>query len=213
MWKLVQTSWRKFIYVQGECGWGSSVRNELAVKINVKGDRLAGRPLFWQSACKPGSVPLAGCLSFIYAMCHHIAKAFYPPARASNPQTPVYMNLQPPRHTARTSLHGRWALTPPSHPYPSHLKRRGGYFLLRYSAFTDSFLLGSGVLCAARTFLLCFLGNGDRLSDCLFLCFCLYLHAGLCFAKVRQNGIICKFNCGVLSYRYFYLDVLCRKVC
>ena len=80
---------------------------------------LRGEPHFvWQSACKPGSVPLAGRLSFIYAMCHHIAKAFYPPAWASNPQTPVYMNLQPPRHTARTSLHGRWALTPPSHPYP-----------------------------------------------------------------------------------------------
>ncbi len=76
------------------------------------------RLLCIQSACKPGSVPLAGCLSFIYAICRHIAKAFYPPARASNPQAPVYMNLQPPRRTARTSLHGRWALTPPSHPYP-----------------------------------------------------------------------------------------------
>ena len=71
-----------------------------------------------QPACKPGSVPQVGCLSFIYAMCHHMAKAFYPPVRASNPQAPVYMNLQPPRRTARTSLHGRWALTPPSHPYP-----------------------------------------------------------------------------------------------
>ena len=94
--------------------------------------------------------PLMGCLSFIYAWCHHNAKAFYPPARASNPQTPVYMNLQPPRHTARTSLHGRWALTPPSHPY----LLTGGYFLLRYFALTNNFLLGSGVLYAARTFLL-----------------------------------------------------------
>ena len=110
--------------------------------------------------------PLMGCLSFIYAWCHHNAKAFYPPARASDPQAPVYMNLQPPRHTARTSLHGRWALTPPSHPYP----RRGGYFLLRYSAFTSSFLLGSGVLCAARTFLLCLWGNGDRPADCVSVC-------------------------------------------
>ena len=73
--------------------------------------------IVFQPTYKPGSVPFAGCLSFIYAVCHHNAKAFYPPARASNPQTPVYMNLQPPRHTARTSLHGRWALTPPSHPY------------------------------------------------------------------------------------------------
>ena len=71
-----------------------------------------------QSDDKPGSVPLTGCLSFIYTLCHHNAKAFYPPAWASNPQTPVYVNLQSPRRTARTSLHGRWALTPPSHPYP-----------------------------------------------------------------------------------------------
>ena len=63
-------------------------------------------------------MPLAGCLSFIYTMCHHRAKAFYPPARTSSPQMPVYMNLQLPRRTARTSLHDRWALTPPSHPYP-----------------------------------------------------------------------------------------------
>ena len=62
--------------------------------------------------------PLDGCLSFIYTLCRHRAKAFYPPARTSSPQMPVYMNLQLPRRTARTSLHDRWALTPPSHPYP-----------------------------------------------------------------------------------------------
>ena len=107
---------------------------------------------YLQPAYKPGSVLLAECLSFIYALCHHNAKAFYPPAWASNPQAPVYMNLQPPRRTARTSLHGRWALTPPSHPY---LLCGGGYFLLRYSAFASGFLLGSGALYAARTFLLC----------------------------------------------------------
>ena len=62
--------------------------------------------------------PRKGCLSFIYTLCHHNIKAFYPPAWASNPQTPVYLNLQLPRRTARTSLHDWWALTPPSHPYP-----------------------------------------------------------------------------------------------
>ena len=118
-----------------------------------------------QSTYKPGSVPFAGCLSFIYIVCHHTTKAFYPPARASNPQTPVYMNLQPPRRTARTSLHGRWALTPPSHPYPV----RGGYFLLRYSAFASSFLLGSGVLCAARTFLLCLTATATDRSAVLLV--------------------------------------------
>ena len=104
-------------------------------------------------------MPLARCLSFIYAVCRHNAKAFYPPAQASYPQAPVYMNLQPPRHTARTSLHGRWALTPPSHPYPL----LGGYFLLRYSTLAGCFLLGSEVLCAARTFLLCLVATA---TDC-----------------------------------------------
>ena len=40
-------------------------------------------------------------------------------------------------------------------PHLLTLTLAGGYFLLRYSALTNSFLLGSGVLCAARTFLLC----------------------------------------------------------
>ena len=144
----------------------------------------------------PGSVPLAGWLSFIYAVCHHNAKAFYPPARTSDPQAPVYMNLQPPRHPARTSLHGRWALTPPSHPYP----RRGGYFLLRYSAFTSSFLLGSGVLCAARTFLLCLATTAtDRLTVCL------------CFADAKLNYFFLIFKlkyllCSFLLFTFAYND-------
>ncbi len=40
-------------------------------------------------------------------------------------------------------------------PHLLTLTLTGGYFLLRYSALADCFLLGSGVLCAARTFLLC----------------------------------------------------------
>ena len=32
--------------------------------------------------------------------------------------TPVYMNFQLPRCTARMLPHDWWALTPPSHPYP-----------------------------------------------------------------------------------------------
>ena len=71
------------------------------------------------------------------------------------------MNLQPPRCTARTSLHGWWALTSPSHPYLVW----GGCFLLHYSAFAGGFLLGSGVLYAARTFLLCLATTAtDRLA-------------------------------------------------
>lgn len=42
----------------------------------------------------------AKCLSFIWDDCHQSTLAAYPPARASNPQTPVYMALQPIRRTA-----------------------------------------------------------------------------------------------------------------
>ena len=138
-------------------------------------------------------------------MCHHIAKAFYPPARASNPQAPVYMNLQPPRHTARTSLHGRWALTPPSHPY----LQAGGYFLLRYSALANSFLLGSGALCAARTFLLCLLRQRRQTVRLSFIYLSLPAKQAFCAAKVRQNRVINKCICGVLFYRFLvYENVL-----
>ena len=37
--------------------------------------------------------------------------------RTGNPQTMVYMNLQPPDDTARRSPDDWWSLTPPSHPY------------------------------------------------------------------------------------------------
>ena len=107
--------------------------------------------------------PLMGWLSFIYAWCHHNAKAFYPPARASNPQTPVYANLQPPRHTARTSLHGRWALTPPSHPYPFG------------RLFSSALLCLHKQLSVRKWSALCCpdfpplpYSNGDRPADCFF---------------------------------------------
>ena len=72
---------------------------------------------------KPGSVPLARRLPFIYSAGYPTALAFYPPSlpcgiRADNPRTMVYANLQPPDGTARRSPAVWWALTPPSHPYP-----------------------------------------------------------------------------------------------
>ena len=110
-------------------------------------------------------MPLAGCLSFIYALCHHNAKAFYPPTQASNLQTSVYMNLQPPRHTARTSLHGWWALTPPSHPYRSEERR----------LFSSALLCSRGHLSVRKWSALCCpdfpplpYGNGDRPIGCFY---------------------------------------------
>ena len=65
--------------------------------------------------------------------------------------TMVYMNLQPPEGTARRSPGGWWSLTPPSHPYS---KRYGAVvlFCLILLSPTAS-IFGSGVSCAARTFL------------------------------------------------------------
>ena len=70
-------------------------------------------------------------------------------------------------------------------PHLLTLTLAGGYFLLRYSTFTSGFLLGSGVLCAARTFLLCIWSNGDRLSDCLYLYSC-----KTCAKIVQKSGKI-----------------------
>ena len=165
---------------------------------------IAGRSRFWQSAYKPGSVPLAGCRSLIYTMCHHIAKAFYPPARASNPQAPVYMNLQPPRHTARTSLHGRWALTPPSHPYPCGRLFSSALLCLRRQLSVRKW----SALCCPDFPPLPFTATA---TDCptvfylpVFAC-----KAGFCAAKVRQNRVINKCICEVLFYRFLvYENVL-----
>ena len=63
-----------------------------------------------QSPCKPGPVPLAGCLPFIYSAGYPTALAFYPPSwlapRTDSPQPMVYANLQPPDGTARRSPAG-----------------------------------------------------------------------------------------------------------
>ena len=48
----------------------------------------------------------------------------------------------------------RWALTPPSHPYPTVIVTAGGYFLLHWFTLTDDFQLRSRMLYVARTFLL-----------------------------------------------------------
>jgi len=45
---------------------------------------------------------------------------------------------------------------------------RGGYFLLRYSALTNSFPLGNMVLCVARTFL--FSAQTEKRQAGLLLC-------------------------------------------
>ena len=143
-------------------------------------------------------MPLVGCLSFIYALCRHNAKAFYPPAQASNPQAPVYMNLQPPRHTARTSLHGRWALTPPSHPYPCGRLFSSALLCLRRQLSVRKW---SALCCPDFPPLPC--GNGDRPIGCFYGA-----------AKVIKNfglSLLCKhlYSCSVCPKCDF--TVACSK--
>ena len=83
--------------------------------------------------------------------------------RASNPQAPVYMALQPIRRTAADVTTDAGELLP--HLFTLIPTSRDGYFLLRYSALTNSFPLGNMVLCVARTFLF------DERSD-KPTCFC-----------------------------------------
>ena len=108
-----------------------------------------------QSAYKPSSVPHRNEVSVIYlsdVLPRHFSSLPSDMERAAL-ITSVYMTLQLLRRTARhvaMRLVGSYSTFSPL-PLP---ERRGGCFLLRYSTLADSFLLGSRMLCVARTFLL-----------------------------------------------------------
>lgn len=71
--------------------------------------------------------------------------------RTSNPQSLVYMALQPIRRTAANVAISTGRLLP--HLFTLIPPKRDGSFLLRYSALANSFPLGNMALCVARTFL------------------------------------------------------------
>ena len=117
--------------------------------------------------CKPSSVLLGLCWSIAHnrpsesSLRHssmHCALtqatlALYPSASGEQPYIlPIYLSLQPVGGTVpATLLPGRWALTPPFHPYPSC---DGRLFSVTFNlAVADNFPLRSTVLCVARTFL------------------------------------------------------------
>ena len=79
---------------------------------------------------------------------------------------PVYMILQPIRRTASNVTIRTGKLLP--HLFTLTPTSRNGYFLLRYSALTNSFPLGNMVLCVARTFL--HSTREKRQTDLLFEC-------------------------------------------
>jgi|GEM_PF-1460857 hypothetical protein len=123
-------------------------------------------------ACKPGSVLLPNtwkkCLSFIWPVCCHADRAAYPTPMEyrsillSEPLlTGAYLAFQLVRFTMPpVSPLGRWALTPPFHLFliPTKLGR-GSLFSVALSVPVPiaigigTFLLGSTMLCVARTFL------------------------------------------------------------
>ena len=68
---------------------------------------------------KPSSVPLAGPLSFIYDCGHPQPPATYPPTLDEQPLIVGIHGLATHEtHSRGVLLPSRWALTPPSHPYP-----------------------------------------------------------------------------------------------
>ena len=102
---------------------------------------------------KPGSVPCK------HGVCHLSSpqvtswlkrSTLHRITRTGNPQTMVYMNLQPPVDTAQRSPAGWWSLTPPSHPYSS---KEAVIFFCRHLLSPIASTFGSGAPCAARTFL------------------------------------------------------------
>ena len=101
------------------------------------------------------------------------------------------MTLQLLRRTARhvtMRLVGSYSTFSPL-PLP---ERNGGYFLLRYSTLTDSFLLGSRMLCVARTFLFYYIIMYQRQTDRL-----------LSSCKGTQINGICAIIVRILLIRVF----------
>jgi len=108
-----------------------------------------------------------GCLSFISSVCRHTALAVYPPTWSEQLSLRRFTwpyNSQDARPLCR---HKAGGLLPRLLTLTAGTQRRsGGSFLLRYSTLADSFLLGSGMLCVARTFLP-HRNASDRPADCL----------------------------------------------
>lgn len=107
-----------------------------------------------QSGCKPGSVPLPfGGASVIYLRRMSPSGSSGLPSdvgRATLVCAGIH-DLTTPKMHSPTCHHAAGGLLP--RLLTLTMPRHGGCFLLHYSAFADSFPLGSRMLCVARTFL------------------------------------------------------------
>ena len=107
-----------------------------------------------KQVCKPGFVPCFRKVSVIYLGHKSPYASSNLPSNIGRAtlHALVYLILQPIRRTASRVTTKPGELLPHLFTLILH-KVRDGYFLLLYSAFTNSFPLGNMVLCVARTFL------------------------------------------------------------
>jgi len=91
------------------------------------------------------------CLPFILACRHRQTHAVYPPASDEPSYNAGIHDLS--THQAYCLLYYDRSGKLLPHLFTLTTLERGGYFLLRYSALTNSFPLGRMALCVARTFL------------------------------------------------------------
>lgn len=110
-----------------------------------------------QCPCKPGSVRTVKCVPVIYpgrrSPCGSSILPSVGVGRAGNPQTTVYMNLQPPGDTAHRSPGAWWSLTHTFSPLPHALWTGAVVFFCPSVLSPTPSTLRSGAPCAARTFL------------------------------------------------------------
>ena len=121
-----------------------------------------------KQVCKPGSVLCLRKVSVIYLghKSPYTSSNLPPDIGRATLHTSVYMILQPIRRTAFRVATKPGELLP--HLFTLTPTSRSGFFLLHYSALTNSFPLGNMVLCVARTFL--FSTRKKRQTDLLFSC-------------------------------------------
>jgi hypothetical protein len=93
--------------------------------------------LYFQQACKPGSVSRLSPKGAIRDL-YHLSDRPTPRHRASNPCQPVYMVFQPRRRASSGVTPGHGELLP--HLLTLTPADRGGYFLPRFYALSNIFL-------------------------------------------------------------------------